>query len=37
MLNLFKPGRRGKLRIKNRIVMAAIGMRELLDSDGGSP
>lgn len=34
MLNLFKPGKIGKLQIKNRIVMAAIGSRGLVELDG---
>ncbi len=34
MLNLFKPGRIGKLQIKNRIVMAAMGHRGLIELDG---
>lgn len=34
MLSLFKPGRIGKLQIKNRIVMAAIGTRGLSELDG---
>jgi 2-enoate reductase len=34
LLNLFTPGRIGKLQIKNRIVMAAIGTRGLSELDG---
>ncbi len=34
MLNLFKPGRIGNLRIKNRIVMAPMGSRGLVELDG---
>jgi len=34
MLNLFKPGQIGKLKLKNRIVMAAMGMRGLVELDG---
>ncbi|MFC2004771.1 FAD-dependent oxidoreductase [Chloroflexota bacterium] len=34
MLNLFKPGRIGKLQIKNRIVMAPMGAGGLIELDG---
>jgi len=34
MLNLFKPGKIGNLRIKNRIVMAPMGSRGLVEPDG---
>ena len=34
MLNLFQPGRIGSLRIKNRIVMASMGSRGLVELDG---
>ncbi len=34
MLNLFKPGQIGELQIKNRIVMAAMGSRGLIELDG---
>ncbi len=34
MLNLFKPGQIGKLKLKNRLVMAAMGMRGLVEPDG---
>ncbi len=34
MLNLFKPGKIGNLQIKNRIVMAGMGIRGLGELDG---
>jgi 2-enoate reductase len=34
MQNLFKPGRIGKLEIKNRIVMAPMGPTGLVELDG---
>lgn len=34
MLNLFKPGKIGKLRVKNRIVMAPMGPGGLIELDG---
>ena len=34
MLNLLKPGKIGKLRIKNRIVMGPMGITGLVDPDG---
>ena len=34
MLNLFKPGKIGELRIKNRIVMGPMGITGLVDPDG---
>ena len=34
MLNLFRPGKIGKLQIKNRIVMGPMGITGLLEPDG---
>ena len=34
-MELFEPGRIGKLQIKNRIVMAAMGIAGLAEPDGG--
>jgi len=34
-MKLFERGNMGKFKLKNRIVMAAMGMEDLVQADGG--